>query len=74
MITVSASKDSLSRQRLIKANDYGLPLGDGDAFGFGGGSTFRLLRIVSHTVADLVISFSDPMIDIWTSRSERTLK
>src|SRR5690242_4615142 len=55
-----------------KCSRYGLPFGVGD--GWGGGAIFKLLRIMSHTGADFAISFSDPIIDIWTKRASMMLK
>jgi hypothetical protein len=48
--------------------------GDGEGFGCGGRSTFRLLRIVSHAGADFTISLSEPRIDKLTNRSETIRK
>src|SRR6185295_7731546 len=57
-----------------REKNHGLPFGVGVGDAFGGGASFRLLRIMSHTAADFAISFSDPMIDIWTNRSDVMLK
>src|SRR6266566_1967257 len=61
---------SLSLWVRAKKIDYGLPFGEGEGFGCGGGSTFKLLRITSQAGASLAISRSDPIIDKWTSRSD----